>query len=324
MSINSAALNITPAHTLMENPVSIQPALPSLPEEAQTQNEVFPIWLGRKIIFSIGRSFGEVLTVFNNSIKIVAKAFDDSYTLSVICRKLDQHILAMLQQLGSIPSSYFMKFSEALKSVRGVVEVAQIAVDINYFVSGKFRNETMAGVYGKCCLAVSNLAYGLNWLKEIGAIKLNNVAASLGNVKLFKFVPAIVSIVPGVQHLPRVEKSALMIGELRVFSFVNKVALDVFAETALAFSYLLFAYRAYENYHQATEAKNDAGVNAALLDGMYFASELAIEGFLVVGCSNAIVLGSMAATSVLLAIISVGYRNIFAVAQKPHSTQKAV
>jgi hypothetical protein len=113
-----------------------------------------------------------------------------------------------------------------------------------------------------------------------------------------------------------------MIGELRVFNFVNKIALDVFAETALALSYLLFAYRAYENYHRAQETRHLREINAAIIDGVYFASELAIDGVLLAGCSNVLLLGSMAASSVILAIISVGYRSIFAIQKQPQSMQK--
>ena len=257
--------------------------------------------------------------------KFVNKAIDDPYIFSVICRKLDRHILVMLQQLGSIPADYFKKFSRTLKSVRGVVELAQLAVNVNYFASGKFRKSTSARFYGKCCLALSNLAFGLIWLRDLGVANLSVAAASLGNVRLFKFVPAVISCIPGLHHqMPGLEKAAFMIGELRVFSFINKIAIDLFAETALALSYLLFAYRAYENYHQATEAQNKPRSSAAMLDGIYFASELAIDGVLVAGCSNVILLGSIAAANVLLAIISVGYRKIFAVAQKSHPIHKTV
>lgn len=300
---------------------NLDPVQTSLPQQFEEKNT--STWLGHCIACKADWLASKFLFVFDNTIRFTTKALEDSATLSTMCRKLDKHILPMMQKLRHLPEDHFNILSRALKAGRGITELAQVATDINYFVSKKFNKETWAKIGEKCCLAISHIAFGLVWLKEIGVANLGKAAASLGNIRLFSFVPSLIAFIPGISSVPHLEKAASIMGELRLFSVINKISIEVFAETILALSYILVTYRVYEKYNETVSTKDKEGANAAILEGLYSVSELAIDGVLLAGCSNILALGSIAAINVILAIVSVGYRQVFAVTEKSHEIHKA-
>lgn len=291
-----------------ENVIDTQSRIPALSNEEKV---ALHIWCGRKVISSATTAAKAVVTLFTETVNFTAIATEDSGTLSFICRKLDRHILAMIQQLGNAPTDYFKRLSTSLKSVMGVLDFAQVAVDIDYFVQKKFKKDNNVTVCGKISLAISDVGYALLWLQELGLTNLSKAAAAISNAKIFSFVPAVVSSIPPLRNLSHLQKAAASVGNIRVFSFVDKISLHTIAETTLGLAYMFFAVKAYQNFAKAITEKDTSGMTSAVLEGFYLASELAIDGLLLAGYTNILGLGVMAATSVVLAVSSLAYRSLY-------------
>jgi hypothetical protein len=269
-------------------------------------------WSGHVVNFSAAavelvtyKVIGAIQTVFNCSALVV----EDSNILACFFRKLDRHILTMFEHVIQLRSDHFKRVGESLKSMLGVIDFVQVAVDIDYFIRGRFNVDSKITVLGKISLAFSDLGYAILWLEEMGFFTLSKAATALGNVRLFSFVPALISNITPLRHMSGLQQAAASIGNVRVFSFLNKISFEFIALRALTLAYAFFAVDAIQKLIESVKTKDKVSIINSSLECLYLISELALDGLLFAGVSHPLGLGLAATTCVTLAIGSLIYKH---------------
>jgi hypothetical protein len=224
----------------------------------------------------------------------------DSNALAAFFRKLDKHVLRMMEHVGNLPG-YFNRFGAAIRSAVAVIDFAQVAADIDYFINGKFKQDNKINIAGRVAACVADVGGALLWLEEMSFYSLSKAAAAIGNVRIFSFVPKVVSIIPGVRNCTRLQSVAATVGNLRVFSFITKISLGFVAERALTLAYAFFAI---ESFKRLIEPGTGIQKVQASLDLASYSAELALDALLTVGVASTVVLGIAGATCLTLALAS--------------------
>ena len=310
MNMRSASLSSAPigllSQTIVE-PDSYEPAV-----SGEKENRPLTHRYGNALSQPIKAIVRVTDAVFNCTLTFIARSIEETSTLSVIGRKLDRHILPMIQQVRELPVNHFKRFSTAIRALVGAIDCAQAAADFEWLSSGRFIKESLPSIYGKFCLTLSDVSYALLWLNDIGLANLSKASAALGEMRLFSFAPIVVSRVDWLQNQPYLQQAAASLGELRVFSFFEKINLTLFADTTLAISCLFFMRKVFDELHHATKFNQKERIFIALTDGLCLTSELAINAVRIAGCAGVLGLGIMSCVSVSLAITSLGWRSVYA------------
>jgi len=228
----------------------------------------------------------------------------DTNALAAFFRKLDKHVLVMMEQLGKTPE-FFNKFRENIRATVGFIDFVQVAVDVDYFANAKFKEDNKLSIAGRISIAVADVGGALLWLQEMSFFNLSKAATSIGNIQVFSFVPKVVSVIPVIRDVAALQRVAATVGQVRIFSAITKISLGFVAERALTLGYVFFAA---ESFQRLMSPGNHFQKTHAALDLASYISELALDALLTVGVTNIIGLGVMGTVCLSLALSSFLYK----------------
>jgi hypothetical protein len=269
-------------------------------------------------IIQQGTSCGRVFTVVGNGCCAAGRGMQktinglhalsaDSNATAAIFRKL-KHLFNLGEHLTNTKGS-LTKCATFLNSHVGVIDFFQMAADAHYFVCGKFRQEKNSKgevtkardsnwmIGARLSLCAANTVGALLWLQEMGA--------KLGEFKAFSLVQKTVSSIPKLRDMPKLQKAAAAIGNIRIFGFLAGPNVLFFVLRGLDLGYALLAVDAGKRIHGAT---NSAQRTSAAIDISSYLSELVLSALLLAGVTNVIGLGVAGATCIALATSSFLYR----------------
>lgn len=276
-------------------------------------------WCGRGI--SSVRNAGSMIG--SNLLNVTQKAFvglnfitADSSATAGVFRKLNQYVLNFFEHLSGARGS-LSKFSTFIGHQVAFIDFVQLASDINYFVCGKFREEKDSNgeivkprdhgivVGGRVAFFTAGIGGALLWLQDISFISLSKAAAAIGEARIFSFVPSVISSVPILRDLPKLQNFAKAVGEFRVFSFIKNFRCLSVTLRALDLGYTLFAVEATR---RLITASNQAQAISAGIDLSSYLSELVLSALVFAGVTNVVGLGVVGATCIALTVSSFLYR----------------
>jgi len=289
------------------------------------------LWSGRIVTtFKDGVSFAVTKTVgFASKTLTVAKyAVDDANMTATFFRKMDNQIIHMIAALRGVPADTWGKFREGMRSLVGVVDFAQLAVEIDYFTGCRFKkdcaNKQYLQIGAHTGFSVAELGGGTLWLNDLGLINLGEISAKVADAKIFSFIPKITAAIPGLRDSAVLHRIANSVGELRVLSFVNKISLISVTLRALALGYFFLAVDAITRIIDQTRSAVER--TSATFDFSSFAAELVLDALILTGVTNIWGLGTAAVAAVIFGALSLAYRkeNEKALEDAEKSRQKPV
>ena len=240
--------------------------------------------------------------------------FADSSAEANFFRKIEGPIIRMVEYLANIPGG-LQKCSEILRHNVAFIDLVIMLADINYLWKTLIRTNTddkkiepkdnNLVIGGRIAFLTANIGGALMWLEEMSFLSLAKTAHTIGEARIFSVVPQVISKVPFVRDLPRLQKFANLVGELRVFSFVKSLSCLSVTLRALDLGYALFALDASR---RLMTANNTSQITAAGIELTSYLSELALSAAIFAGVTNVVALGVGASACVALAASAFLYR----------------
>jgi hypothetical protein len=243
--------------------------------------------------------------------------FKDSCATASVFRKLDQYTLRLIEHINHAPGS-LSQFQLFLRRNVAFIDLAQLAADIHYAVSGRFKEvynakedkfekekDNALMVTGKLAALAANTGGALLWFNEMGLVSLSKAAEVIGETRIFSAVPSILSSIPALKDFPKLHTVAKAIGEFRVFSFIKHTSCLFVTLRALDLMYTCFAVDAGNRLLNA-----DSRIKAisAGLDLSSYLAELTLSAMLLAGVTNVVGLGVFGTACIVLAASSHIYR----------------
>lgn len=273
-----------------------------------TTGQAIPVqtgtWSGRAIeVVKEGfcQGFTKLKGATLDTIHYVGATVGNADQLSTVFKRIQLRLLPLIEELRGTPNR-FAKLKAGLDDTRNTIDLFLLANDIDYFVNGHYKKDQKDNKYtffGRIALFATNILGTAAWLVDLGVLNLSKAAKAIGNVRLFSFVPKVISYIPGIRSMPLLQSVAAAIGNVRVFSFVARFSLCYLANRALTVSFIFFGADAYQrmkqpgNYHQLTQAKWEFA---------RCVSEVALDALVVVGVTSAIGLGLLGSACLFMAI----------------------
>lgn len=283
----------------------------SLDGSATVYNKGFPFsaketlqdWSGRTVAAA---KYGaeSATTAAQQTLNSLSRVVLDANLVASVFRKLEKHVLKLVEHVSKSPGG-FDKLSELLRRNVAIIDCVQVAGDIDYFVNGRFHQDTKAIVAARVSMMVANVGGALLWLESMAFFSLSKAAAAVGEVKVFGFVPKVISSVPGLRDLTTLQNLAKGFGEVRVFSVVAKISPLFITLRALDFMYAFFAFDAAQ---RLANADNIHKRTSAGLDLSSYLAELAISAMVFAGVTNIVGLGVVGGVCITLTLSSFIYR----------------
>lgn len=233
-----------------------------------------------------------------------AAAIDDIPTFSSVLRKLDRQVLDLVEQIREIPG-YFDKFRKAVGPTVGCLDFLQSAADIDYFVNGKFASDDKWTIKSKIAFLIADLGETISWLGEASVLNLSKAAKSIGDVRLFGFVPKVVDSLPVVRNFSSLQTFAKTVGDLKVFGVVTKVSLGTVIGSALVIAYTLAAAAAAIKLVNTDSAIRKTH---AALELSNYISEIALNSLMLVGFASVVGMGIVGAAGIITAVAAIVYK----------------
>ncbi|MEI8365619.1 MAG: hypothetical protein WCF65_04290 [Parachlamydiaceae bacterium] len=256
-------------------------------------------------------SISLVETIASTIAIVVDKTFDSlgrlastTNDMAWVCRKLYKHVFDFAEHIsnGVIKLGPLSKVFDAYV---GVVDVVQIAADIDGIAHGKFKSESFVALGKRVSLFVANIAGALMWFQEMAFINLSKTAASLGNFRAFEFVPTVLKNTPILRDITILKQAANSIGGIRVFGILTKVSALNIALRAVDMAYAFMAVDAAQRL--ARSEKSEHKIQASL-DLSNYLAELALSAVLFAGVTNIVALGVMGIGCITLGLSAFFYR----------------
>lgn len=248
------------------------------------------------------RTINSVQQTFN----VAGEVVSDPNALTLIFRRLNGQVLNALALVKKIPNC-FSKFRAATDSFVGFVDTVQLAGDVNYFYNRKYKADNKLTVASRVALAVADVGGTLLWLQEMSFIKLSQTAKALGEVRLFSFVPKVISNTPYLRNMPNLAQKAAALGNMRVFSCLNTLSIGLVAGKALALYYLLSAVNSLKTL---VKEGTPLDKKQARFDLLYNTTEFTLNTLLIIGVANTVGLGILGATCIATGLASFAHKSI--------------
>lgn len=278
-------------------------------------------WLGRGVSV-VGNGFSAaahgVVGAAQKVISSIQHIVTDAPMTAGVFRKLDQHVLRMIEHLNDAPGS-LSRFQLFIKRNVAFIDFVQLASDIHYFATGCIK-ETINSkgkvvkekdnnimVAARFSAFAANIGGTLLWFGEMGFLSLNQAAVALGEVRLFSFVPKVIESIPVLKSFTDLHKIANVVGEFRVFGFLKHVSCTFLTLRALDFMYAFFAIDAAR---RLLSAESQIKAISAGLDLSSYLAELTLSAILMAGVTNVVGLGVVGATCITLAVSSFLYKTV--------------
>lgn len=246
---------------------------------------------------------GSIAAAAQHTLHSLSKIALDAQKLSAVFGKLEKHVFKLAEQMVKAPGS-LGTLSELLRRTASVIDRAQLASDIYYFSCGKFNEDTQPKVAARISLLAANIGGVLLWLEEMAFFNLSKAAAAIGEIRVFAFLPKIVSNIPGLCDLSRCQAIAKAIGEVRVFRIVAHIPLAFVTLRALDLMYLFLTADAAQ---RLADADNPCKRVHAGLDLSSYLAELTLSAMVFAGVANIIGLGAMGGVCITLTLSSFIY-----------------
>lgn len=253
-----------------------------------------------------GKSCSRTANSVQKTFNIAGEAISDPNVLASVFRRLNCQVLNALALVKKIPNC-LSKFRAAADSFVGYVDTVQLVGDVHYFYNRKYKADNKLRVASHAALFVADAGGALMWFQEMSFIKLSQVAKALGEVRLFSFVPKVISSIPNVRNMPNLAQKAASLGNLRVFSFLNTLTVGLVAARALALYYLLSAAN---NLKTLVKEGTSFDKKQARFDLFYNTSEFALNTLLIIGIANTVGLGVLGATCIATGLASFAHKTI--------------
>lgn len=292
-------------------------------EKKTVSNMSFKIqsWLGHSA-FVIGSGFSKVgssiFGAIQKTISVANLIASDSSSTANILRKLDHHVLRLIEYVKGSPGS-LSKFQLFIRHNIAFVDFAQLGSDIHYLATGRLKEvyndkgqlekekDNSIIIAGRTACFTANVGGALLWFNEIGFLSLSKAAEVIGEVRLFSAVPSIISSIPSVKDMPKLQSIAKTIGEFRAFSFIKHTSCLFITLRALDFMYAFFAIDAGR---RLLNADSKVKAIAAGLDLSSYFAELTLSAVLLAGVTNVVGLGIAGTTCISLAASSFIYKAV--------------
>lgn len=265
-------------------------------------------WFGHRIsaieagVSKIGNAVCSVVqNFFWGSSVLVA----DSFMIATIGRKLGNQVLNLCEYIHGVPGS-LQDFARMIRHCVAVIDFVQIAHDINYFMFSKEVSKADGlTISAKLSFFAANVGGVLLWMQDMSFCILKNTAAKLGEVRLFSFVPKVVSSIPVIREFKTLQTVAKAMGELRVFSFLQKLSLLPIVLRALDIGYACLAVDAAIKLGKADSYVKTI---ASSLDLSAYLSELFLNAIIFAGVTNVVALGVAGTACIAFAASSYLYK----------------
>lgn len=265
-------------------------------------------WYGRTVKTvkdNVESFFAKIVFVAQKSLNALGNLGTDPNSIATIFRRLNGQVFDAIEQLAKIPG-FFGKLRGSSGSFVGYVDALQVTGDVKYFAKGEHKTDNSITVASRISLFVANAGWTLMWLQEMSFLSLSKAAAALGEVRLFSFVPKVISCIPYVRDVSSLQRFASTVGEIRVFGIFNKLSMGVVAGRALT---LFYVFSAVDAIRSLVNADNSKAVKIqAGLDLSYYIAELTLDALLTVGVTNVLGLGAVGAISIVAAVTGLVYK----------------
>lgn len=103
--------------------------------------------------------------------------FANTWATSSICRKLDQNVLPMIEQLRGFPNHY-MKLRVVLGSAYNIIDSIRIFENASCLVNGKYKNQSWIEISARALLGTGYTLEGFSWFSDMGLISSLSVGGS--------------------------------------------------------------------------------------------------------------------------------------------------
>jgi len=260
-----------------------------------------------------------VIETTNFVFSSLANICSNTNALAGVFRKLYKHCIQLTEHLTDAHGKY-AKLSHMFRSTVDVIDSVQMWSDGNFFINGYFNNARYAEIGSRGASLVANIGGTLMWLQEMAFINLSTAAATLGNYRVFSFVPQVLSSVPVLRDISSLQLAANSIGELRVFSVVSKLSPLNVTLRALDLMYTFLAINAAQ---KIASSNNTEQLIGASIDLSSYLAELTLSAVVCAGVTNVVALGVIGGACISLAVSSFlyGIYNSEKINEKP---QKAI
>lgn len=279
-------------------------------------------WLGHGVSV-VGSGFSTVahgvFGAIQKQISGVQYIVTDSPATAGVFRKLDQHVLRLIEYVNNAPGS-LTQFQLFIRRNVAFIDFVQLGADIHYFATGRLKETINANgevekekdnyimMSGKLSAFAANIGGSLLWFSEMGFLSLSKAAETIGEVRLFSVVPTIISSVPALKDYSGLQKIANTIGEFRVFGFLKHTHCAFVTLRALD---LMNAFFAIDAGRRLLSAESKIKAISAGLDLSSYLAELTLSAIILAGVTNVVSLGVLGASCITLAVSSFIYRTAY-------------
>jgi hypothetical protein len=234
--------------------------------------------------------------------------FEDTRAPSNVFRHFDRNVLVLFTQFKIFAVE---GASKVARTIVGVMDCIQVVMEMDYFLGRRLqadrKENRQAAIAGHGAFAVASLGGVALWAHDLSYINLSKMAANLSRTKVFSFVPTVLSSIPVLKDMTKLQEVAASIGKMRLFRKIVKLSLVSFVQHAFALGYFCFAIDAIQKINSS---RDQITISSAKWDLYYYTAELAFEALVLAGITNAIGMGLMASIAVLLAIKSYSYKTV--------------
>lgn len=132
---------------------------------------------------------GTVLTIKFLAVKtlqIISELKNDCNSLATLFRGAGYAIMGLKACGKSVLPHFDRRTSDAV----GLIDSIQVLGDLDYFLRGKWKDDSVPQLIGRIALAIADVGGLLLWLQELG-FGLSRIAHAIGKVRFFRFVPLI-------------------------------------------------------------------------------------------------------------------------------------
>lgn len=267
------------------------------------------VWSGRAIT-TVKEDCKKGLHKIRDSIQVVFKhvgnVTEDPNTLSTINKRLQLGTLPLIERLADTPGR-FNKLNKGLGLSRDAIDALQWIDDAVYFATRKYKKDPKLQVSGRISLFATNTFGTIAALADMGAFYLGGLAKAIGDLRIFSFLPKLVSSIPAFRNMEGLQRVAKAIGEVRVFSFVTKISLGRFALGLLTIATAFFTAN---SANKLIHAKTPLHKRVAALETSSNFVTTAFNAIVVAGVANVFALGVIGTLSLILVLADFTYKAI--------------
>lgn len=247
----------------------------------------------------------KIASCVQQTLDVLGALIIDANTVGTIFRRLNGQVYNMLAKLKLVVCP-LGKLKRATGHLVGWVDTLQVVGHVDYFGAKKYKNESDIKVASRVAICVADVSGALLWMQELRFISLSKAATSLGNIRLFSFIPKVITAIPLVRNISSLQHVAAYVGEIRVFGVFNKLSMCFIANGALALFNAFSAINAIQTISKASfsaQEKTQAALNLS-----YHLSELTLAALIAGGVTSAIGLGVVGTASIVTAVARLAYQ----------------